>query len=220
MIDLSYLPTKTKLIFEKLATTNFIKKFTLVGGTALALQIKHRLSEDLDFIYDGEKIPVNTIKRNIHQLFPNYRIIFQDDNYQIDFIINDSKITFFSTGAIQVSFSVSQNPIHYNNLNIANLENIAILKIASIAQRNTIRDYYDLYFLAKYHLGLEKIIQLAKEKLPHLSPITYSETLIYTEDIPENDISQHLQPKENINKDQIAEFFTKELRRIIHNNKP
>jgi len=36
--------------------------------------------------------------------------------------------------------------------------------------------------------------------LPNLSPVTYTETLVYTEDIPENDLSNHLCPKEQITK--------------------
>jgi len=50
--------------------------------------------------------------------------------------------------------------------------------------------------------------------LPNLSPVTYSETLVYTEDIDESNISGHLMPKEEINKEQIAAFFTKELIKI------
>jgi len=87
--------------------------------------------------------------------------------------------------------------------------------MAAIAQRNTIHGYYDLYFLARYHFSLLEIIQQTKKLIPNLSPVTYTETLIYTADIEENDISSHLMPVEKISKEEIAEFFTRELKLII-----
>ncbi len=214
MMDIEYMPTATKDVFTKLSEASFINKYTLVGGTALSIQIKHRLSEDLDFIADGETINLTSIKRNIARLWPNYRIVKQDYNYQIDFIINNVKLTFFSTGAIQIPFHIKSYSIAYKNINIAKTEIIASLKLAAIAQRNTIRDYYDLYFITKYKIGLSEIIEQTKKLIPNLSPVTYTETLVYTDDIPENDLSEHLEPKENISKTEIADFFVRELKKI------
>lgn len=215
MIDLKYMPENTKSVFEKLSETNFIKKYTLVGGTALSLQIKHRLSEDLDFIFDGEKLNTTTIKRNISKLFTDFRIIKQDYDYQIDFVINNSKITFFSSGAVLIPFSVKEHSFCYKKINVATIETIAALKFSAIAQRNTIRDYYDLYFISKYVLNLKHIIDKTRELLPNLSSITYTETLVFTKDLDENDLSQHFKPIENISKDEIADYFTGELKKIL-----
>jgi len=43
------LSQQTEGIFERLSKLECIKNYTLIGGTALALQLGHRLSEDLDF---------------------------------------------------------------------------------------------------------------------------------------------------------------------------
>jgi hypothetical protein len=56
------MPINTRKVFEKLSVASFIDNFTLVGGSALSIQIKHRLSEDLDFIFDGESLNINIIK--------------------------------------------------------------------------------------------------------------------------------------------------------------
>ncbi len=212
--NFKYIPAKTKEIFDTLSKTPFINKFTLVGGTALSIQIKHRISQDLDFVYDGETINKINIKRNIKKLFPEYRIIKEDENYQIDFIINDSKVTFFSTGAVLIPFNVKDYSNEYKKMNIATPKIIATLKLSAIAQRNTIRDYYDLYYLSKNILKLEDIIIQTKKLLPNLSPITYSETLIYTNDISEDNIIAHLQAHEIVSKQEISDFFVDELRKI------
>ncbi len=71
LLDMGFLPERTRKIYQHLGTTSFISNFTLVGGTALAMQLKHRLSEDLDFVFDGEELNINQIKRNIKKLFPS-----------------------------------------------------------------------------------------------------------------------------------------------------
>lgn len=38
----------TKAVFEKLAILSNLQSYTLIGGTALAIHLQHRLSEDLD----------------------------------------------------------------------------------------------------------------------------------------------------------------------------
>lgn len=210
-----FISEKTLSVFHKLSESRWINKFVLFGGTALSLQLKHRLSEDLDFIYQGDKIPVNSIKSNINKDFHDFRIIRQDGNWQLDVIVEGVKVTFFSSSAVLVNFNVKEHAIAYKRMLIASYETIAVLKMGTIAQRNTIRDYYDIYYIARYHLPLTDIFQKTKKLLPNLSPITYTETLIYIKDIEEESISEHLNPKETVTKDYIAGFFEKELKKIF-----
>lgn len=213
-ININDIPIETANLFVKFAQLSFIQKFTLVGGTALSLQIGHRQSEDLDFIYDGEKIPTSIIKREISKHFPNYKLIREEKDYQLDFLIEQVKVTFFSTGAVVIPFCVIDFSEKYKKINIANISIIAVLKMATLAQRNTIRDYYDLYFIAKHLLPLSKIMELSKRMLPNLSPITYTETIIYTADLPENSIENYLYPKEVVTKEEISTFFISELKKL------
>jgi outer membrane cobalamin receptor len=68
--------------------------------------------------------------------------------------------------------------------------------------------------LAKHHCKLEKLIQNTKQLNPTLSPITYSETLIYTDDIVEKSIAEHLSPIEIVTREDISRFFAAELKSI------
>lgn len=215
MLNYYHLAPDTKALLMTLREQKWIESFTLVGGSALAILIAHRQSEDLDFILDSEYLDLNYIRRSVHKLFPgSYRIIKIDDPYQIDFIIRGVKVTFFNTGAVSIPFLIKPTAQADKFLNIAPVETIAILKMAAIAQRNTMRDYYDLYYIAKHVIPMEEIINQSKRLLPELAPITYTETLIYTDDIPEESIQEHLAPQESVTKDQIAEYFEKELVRI------
>lgn len=213
-INPGFLPERTARVFGVLAQQSFISKYSLVGGTALSLQMGHRLSEDLDFVLDAEHINVNSIKRNIGKLFPDFKIIRIDNGWQIDCVVEEVKLTFFSTGAVGITFDVQKHAFSYQKMRICNAKTISSLKLAAIAQRNTIRDYYDLYYLVKNHYSLKEIIEQTKLLIPGLSPITYSETLVYTDDIEEESIAMHLSPAEIITKDQIAGFFIKELQKV------
>ena len=214
VINLQFMPPQTFFVFNQLAESRFIKKYTLVGGTALSVQLEHRMSEDLDFAFDAEKLNINSLKRNIANLFPQHKIIRLEAPWQIDFIVNNVKVSFFSIGAVAIPFKVNQHAIRFKNIAVCKAKTIASLKMATIAQRNTIRDYYDLYILTKYHYSLKEIILQTKQLIPNLSPITYTETLIYTKDIEEQSLEKHLNPSEDITKEQIADFFVDQLRKI------
>lgn len=50
--------------------------------------------------------------------------------------------------------------------------------------------------------------------LPNLAAITYTETIIYTNDIAENSIENHLNPREVVSKEEIAAFFIHQLKQM------
>ncbi len=214
-MDLNNLPEKTRSVLQALADQSFMERFTLVGGTALSLQIGHRQSEDLDFIFDGDKVDDTAILRFIDSKFQNeYKVVKQDFGYQLDLVIRGIKVTFFSTSAIMVHFKVKEYSTQYRQLNIARPDIIGVLKMVAIAHRNTIRDYFDLYYLSKHHVPLADTISLTRELVSGLAPITYTETILFVDDLEENSIAVHLQPKEVVTKQQMAEFLTHEVRRI------
>lgn len=217
MFNLDFISDNTRAVLERLSTEKYIDKFTLVGGTALSLQILHRLSEDLDFMLDGKFLDSNAVKKFIDKTFAgSYKLIKQDNDHQLDFIINSVKVTFFTSDAVSIPFDVKAYSEKFGNINIASPLIISVLKLNAIAQRNTIRDYYDLYFISKNVIPLKKIFDKSRELLPNVADITYSETIIYTDDLIETGVSEHLNPKENVSKSEISDFFTSEIKKILY----
>jgi len=53
----SVMPPDTAVMFTLLQASKFLNDFVLIGGTALALHIGHRRSEDLDFITPHLRLP-------------------------------------------------------------------------------------------------------------------------------------------------------------------
>jgi hypothetical protein len=72
----------------------FKRNFYLVGGTAIALHLGHRLSIDYD-LFTFSKLNKYKIKQKLLQ--QSYRqILLSEDIDQIHFLLHDVKITFFN----------------------------------------------------------------------------------------------------------------------------
>lgn len=112
----------------------------LAGGTALALQIGHRFSFDFDFFtrkeFD-EKILVQRIKKEI----PEFKL----EKLEWKTILGYIKETRFSL--FFYDYPVISTPRKFLKINIADIEDIAAMKIAAISARGRKRDFIDLYFI-------------------------------------------------------------------------
>jgi predicted nucleotidyltransferase component of viral defense system len=153
---------KTYSVFEKLSKTNCVKEYTLIGGTALAMQLEHRLSEDLDFVIwqntTGDKPVVNfgLIQKellNTGGTVVNTLI----DGSQYNCIVDDVKVTFFAdqlkspTGLRKIS--------SLNNICISDVNSLGIMKLYLIPIRRSHRDYYDVYVLLKNGYKLSELLR-------------------------------------------------------------
>jgi predicted nucleotidyltransferase component of viral defense system len=145
------LPEKTIKVIEAISKMEFVKSYFLVGGTALSLQLKHRLSEDLDFMCwkitknDKQNINIKNIKNELAQNFTIDKIDIIGEN-QIEIYIDEVKLSFYAPDKIKPVI----NPVYYlNNLILADIDCIASLKMELCLRRNEFRDYYDLYCILK-----------------------------------------------------------------------
>lgn len=152
-------------IFDKghlalLPKLGFLKKegFYLAGGTALSLQIKHRISVDFDFYKQNE--------------FNSENILFEFQKRSKKVVLIQGLIDtlIVKIGGIEVSlftypYKLRKRLIETEYINLVSIEDIAAMKLVAIVQRGIQRDFIDLYFLIKC-LGLAKIFQLTEKKYP------------------------------------------------------
>src|SRR6056297_2706313 len=82
------------LLFELRDSASFLNRFTLVGGTALALYLCHRKSEDLDFFTYEDAFNRNEIVDYCRR-FPQFEILNESGD-QLDLLIRGVKTTFFN----------------------------------------------------------------------------------------------------------------------------
>lgn len=174
------------------------KGYVLVGGTALALQIGHRLSVDIDLFGQSEidhdqyleilkqAGKVQTIKRSKNIL------ILTVNDIKIDFV--DYKYPFITPFVIQ------------QNIRLASLQDIAAMKLNAIAGRGVKKDFIDLYYLLQY-FSFYEMLDFYNKKYPDGSEFIVRKSVVYFDDAdkessPEvfDNVSWDLMKKEIIKK--------------------
>ena len=165
-----YLAPHTGKVFEIISQLECIKPYTLVGGTALSLQIEKRQSEDLDFMKwltkRNEKPEVDwpAIKKELESVgeIKEYEVGSFDF---VSFNFEGVKLSFYAAPRKAVS-SMQRIP-YLNNLFIADMESIGAMKMEAMLRRSKFRDYYDIYSILKEGKDIQKMIDAALEHSGH-----------------------------------------------------
>ena len=155
-IHLEILDNDRMAVFDKLKA--FQNEGYLAGGTALALQLNHRISEDFD-VFVGREIG-NKLRLKVKEIFGNVTF-YVNTSDQISFITqNNVKVTF-----LWYYFKTLNLTIPTNSLSLASTDDIALDKAITIGKRAVWRDYVDVFYLLKNgYVDLEKIIKMAGKK--------------------------------------------------------
>lgn len=171
------LDPKRKAIFDRLSSLK--NKAYLAGGTALALQLNHRLSLDFDLFL--AKPLSRYFFREIRSLFgSNFETVRKSTN----------QISILTTDKIKVDFVHYWYPlltptVKTTSIDLASIDDIAADKAATIGRRAQWRDYVDLFILMKQdHASLEKIMEFGKKKFGgEFNELLFLEQLIFFDDL-------------------------------------
>jgi hypothetical protein len=159
------LPPATEKVWSFLKEQPALEGFVLAGGSALALLLRHRLSEDLDFVYPGVRLPCARLDA-LRRIAEEGGFVFReaDDeaalqefadsalelhDYQQDFLVNEM---------VKVSFFAPDEPLRKilragteKKPRIATLSELFKAKCLVSAKRSKTRDWLDLFLLMKDH---------------------------------------------------------------------
>lgn len=176
---------ETLQLLKRLHEIDYLNDFRLVGGTALALQIGHRLSIDLDLFVFSE-LDVAPILDQIDSL--GKIEIINHTSKVLTLFIDDIKIDFVS---YQYDFL---KPIEVvENIRLASIEDIAAMKLSAIANRGAKKDFIDLFFLLKT-FSLAQIFEYYHAKFPTASDFLVVKSLTYFNDADIEPMPKMLKP--------------------------
>ncbi|MGC8555152.1 MAG: nucleotidyl transferase AbiEii/AbiGii toxin family protein [Candidatus Acidulodesulfobacterium sp.] len=209
------------------------KDYTLIGGTALAVYLNHRESEDLDFITQNEKlnkVGINFFINSLEKRSFNIKKIYDEagyidfaeggeniDDYQQIYEINGVNISFFVISDLTVRNILSKDVpnIIAGNIKAAQIDTIFKLKCDIISQRNKLRDYYDIYYLIKNKKCNLKETYLSIIKTSGNSFANHIIKNMYDLNVSPADKEGLLTlEKVNITVDELRDFFRKEIEKI------
>jgi hypothetical protein len=131
------LPPASSALLRDLNGELKARGFYLAGGTGLALQLGHRVSEDLDFFTATEFEPV-VISRQL-EIKPNYS----------ETMVSRGTLYCRASG-VKLSFLLYPVPLRHPALNylgvaVADWRDILAEKFKTVSQRGSRRDFYDIY---------------------------------------------------------------------------
>ncbi len=202
------LPKTQKLLLKIIDKCNFLDKYVLVDGSALAMHLCHRKSEDLDFFTYEDSFD----KKKIYDFLKYFeqKEILNETNEQVDLLLDGVKVTFFNTAWSFLKPKVK------SQFNLASLEQISAMKINVLFLRAKYRDYYDIYFLVKKSMSLIRLFECGLDVIEGINFKLFSVALLYIDDIEDDNID-YLEPVEVLNKEKIRDFFQLELGKIKNN---
>jgi len=166
-------PNTLGLLIE-LMEKSYLQGFNLVGGTALSLQIGHRKSIDLD-MFTTESFDTNELKSKLEDDFPVFQVILESQNTLIT-NINDIKVDF-----IRFKYGFTYPIIFEDQIRLANVKDIASMKLDAITGRGKKKDFFDLFFLLKRY-SLSELLSLYQEKYQHSTIFHVVKSINYFEE--------------------------------------
>ena len=181
MLHITTVEPKTLALLKQLLALDVLENARLVGGTALALQIGHRKSIDLDFFGELKMDLLETgnlfgVERKVEQLrnTPNIKI------YLIDGIKVD---------VVNYTYKWLDSPILESHLRLASLKDIAAMKLSAITGRGTKKDFIDLSFLLNSY-SLKEMMNFYLEKYHDGSEFLVLKSLGYFQDAEESEMPE------------------------------
>ncbi len=199
--------SEAKELLSALARFKGIKNFYLVGETALALQIGHRISIDLDWF--GQKPLPKNLLSNLKKFFPNRQIltdVFKAEELTVR--IDGVQTTFF-----HYPFPWAAEPVEGEGFKLASIKQIAFMKAQTINRRADFKDYADLFFILRDNaVFLQEIIDKGKTVFKEdFNRRLFLELLVYMEDIEESGVDFLA---EKPSKQEIQKFFEKIVKSV------
>jgi hypothetical protein len=181
------LPDTTAAILRRIAKAEEARGFILIGGTALALQWGHRVSEDIDLVWPGGGVlPRREIGRLLKaigdpaaaRLVTDEGAILYAENdgidlgdFQQDWQIGETKLTFFAPyEAAERSIIEGARPQALGTIGLLGADDIFRLKSLLLLKRTASRDLFDLwFFISRRGKSVGDVVAAVAQAAPHYS---------------------------------------------------
>ena len=173
MLYLETVESSTLELLKKLQRLPVLEQTRLVGGTALALQLGHRKSIDLDF-FGTVDCEAEYLRESIAGI-ASLTILKESPHIHI-FIVDGIKVDI-----VNYKYPWLDDVVLEQGLRLASVSDIAAMKITAIIGRGTKKDFIDIAFLL-HHFSLEEILHFYAAKYNDSSVFMAMKSLAYFDD--------------------------------------
>lgn len=157
-------------LLKKIQSLEMFADTRLVGGTALALQIGHRKSVDLDFFgkMDASLDEISIELSNFADVNP------LSSSKAMRFLIVDG----VKVDIVNYPYLWIDEPVREDGVILAGVKDISAMKLSAITNRGTKKDFIDLYFLLKTY-SFNELIDFYLRKYSDAQLFTVLKSLTY-----------------------------------------
>lgn len=149
-----------QLVMSGFGNSEIGKHFYLAGGTALALQIGHRLSVDLDFFSPDLDIP--TVRETLQNSLREFSPELADSSWgNLVFVARTVRVGFYGYG-----YPLVDELIKAENVSLAGIADIGLMKLDTLLARASRKDFHDLYAIGQ-RMSLRALLDAASRKFSH-----------------------------------------------------
>ena len=151
-----------------------------------SLELGHRISDDFDFFRTD--LPD---ARELHEkllCYGTYETL-QETSHTLTVLFRDTKLSFFRAGSPFIF-----KGIKYRSFRIADIREIALMKLLAICNRGSRKDFIDLYAILRGETTLQEYFRLLPDKYGASRINTYSilQSLTYFEDAEKEPVPRML----------------------------
>lgn len=188
-----------------LGRSSILKEAYLAGGTAAALQLGHRISLDFDFFTAKEFVP-KVFSSELSKLGS-----FDEEQANKGTVLGKFEGIRFSLFIYEYPLVFS--PLKYLSLNIADIRDIAAMKLDAIATRGAKRDFIDLYFICKFHYKLIELLNFYNKKYGKLASnlIHIQKSLVFFNDAEPDEMPRMLKAAKW---EEVKKYFENEVKKL------
>ncbi len=176
-------------ILEALATTKTGRTFRLAGGTALALQLGHRRSNDLDYFAFADRLNRTAVMADVERLAatigPAQATTLTSSQVDLEVGRPGRKVSF-----IAYPFAPLSEPVELHGQPCSSVAEIAAMKAYALGRRAAARDYVDIEAaITSGGVELGEIIDCARRRFIVDGEPAFSERLFLQQIVDTSDVT-------------------------------
>ena len=173
--DPAIIRPETFRLLQTLQSDPELEQHFLVGGTALALFLGHRLSIDLD-LFSQRDFHTSKLEEHLQRTYQFYTT--GKERNTLRGFIHEVKVDL-----ITHAYPLVEPLVQIKGLRLASRLDIAAMKLNAIASNDTRqKDFFDIYFLLE-HYSLDQMLSAYEVKYSLSSPMVPLRALTYFSDV-------------------------------------
>lgn len=205
MLQFNALRPDTLDVLRLTMSQPLLNNFTLVGGTALALHLGHRISEDID-LFTWQRFDIDLLLEELSSHI-SFKIKVKTP-IGTHLFINDVK-----TDLVYFPAKPIREEINIDGVRLLGTEDLVAMKLNAIANRGAKKDFYDIYFLLQ-EFSIHDMVNLFKEKFKTQDVFGLSRSLSYFKDA-DKDSDITLLKQKNLLWKEVKQKIIEETRKIV-----